>query len=67
AELSVVGFDDLEIARLLDPPLTTVAADAEALGAAAFDALHKLLEGGTPPAERVIPVQLIVRGSTARL
>jgi DNA-binding LacI/PurR family transcriptional regulator len=64
-ELSVVGFDDLDIARVLDPPLTTVAADAEALGAAAFDALLVMLTGGTPDAERVMPVELVVRGSTA--
>lgn len=64
-ELSVVGFDDLDIARVLDPPLTTVAADAEALGAAAFEALHELLAGGTPAPERVMPVELVVRGSTA--
>jgi DNA-binding LacI/PurR family transcriptional regulator len=63
--LSVVGFDDLEIARLLHPQLTTVAADAEALGAAAFEALHVLLAEGTPEPERVLPVSLLVRGSTA--
>ena len=39
-DLSVVGFDDLDFARVLAPPLTTVAADAEALGAAAFEALE---------------------------
>jgi DNA-binding LacI/PurR family transcriptional regulator len=64
-ELSVVGFDDLELARLLDPPLTTVAADAEALGAAAFEALLTTLSGGEAAAERVMPVELVVRGSTA--
>ena len=64
-DLSIAGFDDLELARLLDPPLTTVAADAEALGAAAFEALHESLTGGTPAAERVMPVELVIRGSTA--
>jgi DNA-binding LacI/PurR family transcriptional regulator len=64
-DLSVVGFDDLDLARVLDPPLTTVAADAEALGAAAFEALHVLLTGGDPPPERVLPVELVVRASTA--
>jgi DNA-binding LacI/PurR family transcriptional regulator len=63
-DLSVVGFDDLDLARLLTPPLTTVAADAEALGAAAFEALHAVLSGERPEPERVMPVQLIVRGST---
>jgi DNA-binding LacI/PurR family transcriptional regulator len=63
-DLSIVGFDDLDVARLLDPPLTTIAADAEALGAAAFSALLVALEGGTPEPERVLGVQLVVRGST---
>jgi DNA-binding LacI/PurR family transcriptional regulator len=64
-DLSVVGFDDLALARLLDPPLTTVAADAEALGGAAFEALLTLLKGDAPPHERVLPVELVERGSTA--
>ncbi len=64
-ELSVIGFDDLDFARVLAPPLTTVAADAEGLGAAAFEALATELAGGTPAAERVLPVRLRVRESTA--
>ena len=46
-ELSVVGFDDLDFARVLAPPLTTVAVDAEGLGAAAFEALRARLAGET--------------------
>ncbi len=65
ADISVVGFDDLAFAIALDPPLTTVAADAEELGATAFDALATTLSGGAPPADQVLPVQLVVRGSTA--
>jgi DNA-binding LacI/PurR family transcriptional regulator len=64
-ELSVVGFDDLDIARVLDPPLTTVAAAAETLGAAAFEELFEALSGNEPDPERVLPVELLVRGSTA--
>ena len=64
-ELSVIGFDDLDFARVLAPPLTTVAADAEGLGAAAFEALAEDLAGGAPPAEQVLPVRLTVRESTA--
>jgi DNA-binding LacI/PurR family transcriptional regulator len=66
-DLSVVGFDDIDLARVLAPPLTTVAADAEGLGAAAFEALYATLTGGEPERERVIPVELVVRGSTAPL
>jgi LacI family transcriptional regulator, repressor for deo operon, udp, cdd, tsx, nupC, and nupG len=64
-ELSVVGFDDLDFARVLEPPLTTVAADAEALGAAAFAALAAALAGEPVDDERVLPVSLVVRGSTS--
>ena len=64
-DLSVVGFDDLDFARVLAPPLTTVAADAEGLGAAAFEALARDLAGDRPPDEQVLPVKLRVRESTA--
>jgi DNA-binding LacI/PurR family transcriptional regulator len=64
-DLSVVGFDDLDFARVLAPPLTTVGVDAEGLGAAAFEALAKDLAGEPVPAEQVIAVDLRVRESTA--
>jgi DNA-binding LacI/PurR family transcriptional regulator len=64
-DVSVVGFDDLDFASVLNPPLTTVAADAEGLGAAAFHALARDLAGDPPPAEQVLPVALRVRESTA--
>jgi LacI family transcriptional regulator, repressor for deo operon, udp, cdd, tsx, nupC, and nupG len=63
-ELSVVGFDDLPFAQVFEPPLTTVAIDPEALGASAFEVLAALMEGGSPEG-RVLPVSLVVRGSTA--
>jgi DNA-binding LacI/PurR family transcriptional regulator len=64
-DVSVVGFDDLDFARVLAPPLTTVVADAEGLGAAAFEALARDLSGDSPPDEQVLPVTLRVRESTA--
>jgi DNA-binding LacI/PurR family transcriptional regulator len=64
-DVSVVGFDDLAFAVVLDPPLTTVAANAEELGATAFHALASALDGAPPPADQKLPVQLVVRGSTA--
>jgi LacI family transcriptional regulator, repressor for deo operon, udp, cdd, tsx, nupC, and nupG len=62
-DLSVVGFDDLPFARVFDPPLTTIAIDPEALGAEAFEVLMDLMEGRAPES-RVLPVSLVVRGST---
>jgi LacI family repressor for deo operon, udp, cdd, tsx, nupC, and nupG len=64
-DISVVGFDDLAFAVVLDPPLTTVRADAAQLGATAFHALAAMLAGDEPPADQVLPVRLVLRGSTA--
>jgi DNA-binding LacI/PurR family transcriptional regulator len=65
-ELSVVGFDDMDFARVLDPPLTTVALDAELLGSTSFDLLEQRLNGTTTRERIVLPAALLVRGSTAR-
>ncbi|HWH93590.1 MAG TPA: LacI family DNA-binding transcriptional regulator [Baekduia sp.] len=62
-DVAVVGFDDLELARLTNPPLTTVAFDSEALGAAAFEMLLAKLQGRRPK-NQVLPSRLVVRGST---
>lgn len=61
--LSVVGFDDIPVARLLAPPLTSVTVPAEALGRTAVE----LLLAPEPPAPglRTLPVELAVRRSTA--
>jgi DNA-binding LacI/PurR family transcriptional regulator len=63
SDLSVVGFDDLPFAKVFEPPLTTIAIDPEELGASAFELLAALMEG-EEPAGRVLPVELVVRGST---
>ena len=61
-DVSVVGFDDLAAACYANPPLTTVAQDAKAAGAALVDALIERIEDGQT-ACRLLPVQLKVRGS----
>lgn len=62
-DLSVVGFDDALPVRYTAPPLTTVRQDAAALGRCAID----LIIGPEPAREArtvVVPVSLVVRGST---
>ena len=44
-DLSVVGFDDMDFARALEPPLTTVALDGENIGATAFELLEGRMAG----------------------
>ncbi len=65
-DLSVVGFDDLEISRVLDPPLTTVRIDGEQLGAEALKVLLAKLENRKVKRETILPVELVVRASTGR-
>jgi DNA-binding LacI/PurR family transcriptional regulator len=65
-DISVVGFDDMDFARVLDPPLTTVALDAELLGATSFELLELRLKGETTRKQIILPAELLVRGSTAR-
>lgn len=69
-DVSVVGFDDSQLTARHDPPLTTVRQDIVAKGRAAAAALIASLQarkdGTAAPTEHVVlPVELIVRGSTA--
>jgi len=63
-DLSVTGLDDLALATALDPELTTVRLDAELFGEHGMRALLAVLDGREPDAGD-IPVELVVRGSTA--
>ncbi|MBT3151884.1 LacI family DNA-binding transcriptional regulator [Streptomyces sp. CHD11] len=63
-DLSVTGLDDLALATAIDPELTTVRLDAELFGERGMAALLAVLEGRAPAAGD-IPVDLVVRGSTA--
>jgi LacI family transcriptional regulator len=62
--IALVGFDDFALADLVDPPVTVIAVDAEALGHRAAERLFARLSGhGGPPETEVLPTRLIVRGS----
>lgn len=68
-DVSVVGFDDIAMASMITPSLTTVAMPTEASGRAAVESLVDQLagrgdaDGGQH--QRSVPTQLIVRASTA--
>ncbi|MFH9549640.1 LacI family DNA-binding transcriptional regulator [Streptomyces sp. NPDC051445] len=63
-DVSVTGLDDLTLATALDPELTTVRLDSELFGERGMQALLAVLEGRTPD-DGDIPVELVVRASTA--
>jgi len=64
-DLSVVGFDDIHLARHYDPPLTTIAQPMGDLGSEAMSRLIEILNGTAGrPRKQVLPTQLVVRSST---
>lgn len=67
-ELSVVGFDDIPLAAMVTPPLTTVAAPTALAGRTAVEALLDRLRDGaasSPATVQRLATTLVVRGSTA--
>ncbi|WTL69254.1 LacI family transcriptional regulator [Streptosporangium sp. NBC_01495] len=61
---ALVGFDDFELADLLDPGVTVVAQDPVRLGGTAAELLFRRLSGDLGPSERIeLPTRLIPRGS----
>ncbi|WP_253773553.1 LacI family DNA-binding transcriptional regulator [Goodfellowiella coeruleoviolacea] len=64
ARPALVGFDDFELADLVDPPVTVLAHDTAAMGRAAMELLFARLDGDSGPPRRVVlPVRLVPRGS----
>lgn len=61
--ISVVGFDDDELALAAKPPLTTVRQPIEALGARALEVLVQAIDGLTVPQHTSVPVELVLRRS----
>jgi len=65
ADVAVVGFDDIPVARLVDPPLTTVAQFPRQLGRRAAEILFERLTGAALEGGRCEerPYELVVRAS----
>lgn len=67
-DISMVGFDDESFAPYLNPPLTTVRQDFDALGEQAVKYLIEIIKDpGTPIHQRVLYSKLIVRKSARKI
>ncbi|RYE39888.1 MAG: LacI family transcriptional regulator [Hyphomicrobiales bacterium] len=69
-DMSVIGFDDIAVARYAAPPLTTMHQPREDIGCMATGTLIDIIEGTRPDAEPVhvtLRAELVVRDSTRRL
>ncbi|CAN5861377.1 LacI family DNA-binding transcriptional regulator [soil metagenome] len=66
SEMSIMGCDDIEMARIVTPELTSVAVPAREIGARAARLLLQRLEGKSDQrAPRPLPVRLVVRQTTS--
>ena len=65
ADLSIAGFDDIDLAQSTNPQLTTVRQPLEEMGRMAVSLLIRLLDGHRVDALHVeLATELVVRGST---
>ena len=67
-DVSVVGFDDIPMASLMNPALTTIHQPLSEIGKQAVLQLHKrILDASLPTEHTLLPVELIERRSTLPL
>ena len=67
-EVSIIGFDDLPTAALVDPPLTSIAVSKREIGKAAMSWLaRRISEPEMPPVKTVVGGTLMVRSSVKTL
>ena len=63
-DLSIIGFDDIQMARVTIPPMTSIQMSRQELARAAVTALRAHVESTTPHREYKIDTKLVVREST---
>lgn len=64
-DISVFGFDDIPLARYIYPSISTIRQPTFEKGMEAARLLVKMLESGQPAQSITLPVELVVRQSTA--
>ena len=67
-DISVIGFDDIELAKYVTPKLTTVRQNCDEIGRAAVDILvEQINKKEKLKINKVVPVELIVRESCSKI
>jgi len=65
-DISVIGFDDIELASMVSPAITTVRQDMMTIGRRSIELLDDLIhDDKLPPPEEIIPTELIIRNTCA--
>lgn len=66
-EVKVIGFDDIELAQLVEPTLSTVSQPTFEMGAKSAELLLRLINGEKPRSKIVVlKPALVLRGSTGQ-
>ena len=67
-DLAVVGYDNLELTRFTNPPLTTISQPKKEVGAQAVNLLvDRISQKSRPPSRLVLAPELIIRRSTTEV
>ena len=66
-QMSIIGFDDLDFAKLINPPISVISRDARLQGSQAMELMIRQLDSAaaTQPEHSMVDVHLIERGSCA--
>lgn len=63
-QIAIIGYDDVDLAQLVHPALTTVAQPRFEMGSQAAHMLISMLEDDKEPHGCILPSNLVIRGST---
>ncbi len=67
-DISIIGFDDIDVASQIVPPLTTIAAPVDEIAHYAFVALMQLIQNKEPEHQHItLPAKLMIRESCSKL
>lgn len=64
-DVSITGYNDLPVAALVDPPITTVRNFLDRIGETAAGLLLEAMRTGDPPESVLLPPELVARQSSA--
>lgn len=64
-DVSVIGFDDIEMAKFVSPSLTSMAQDPKKIGEMLSEYLIERVKGHEVPLRNLIPMKLVERGSVS--